>query len=302
MKGWVTDIERFALNDGPGIRTTVFLKGCNMRCLWCHNPETISPRRELMYYPDKCIGCYKCVYACPCKAHKKIAGAAIYYPNLCIQCGKCAAVCYAGAMVMSGKLMTTEQVMKEVRQDKAYYLDSHGGVTISGGETLFQKEFAEELTDACHAEGIAVGIETNLSYPWEQIEGFINKLDIIMCDLKIFDDAEHQKWTGISNVVIKENIARLAQTGKPFIVRTPLVPGATDSDDNIRNIAQYLAEINTKGTMRYYELLNFNPLGAGKYKSLSTENVFEGARPLPEKRLDELFVIAQTQGVVMHRE
>lgn len=297
MNGMITEIERFALNDGPGIRTTVFFKGCNMHCAWCHNPETISGNRELHYYANKCIGCYKCVYACPCKAHKRINNEHRFFPNLCVKCGKCASVCYAGAMAVSGEKKTVEDVMNEILQDKPYYVTSKGGVTLSGGEVLCQKEFAEELTDACHEQGISVGIETNLSFPWDTIAPLIDKLDLIMCDLKLDDTDAHKKWTGIGNEQIKENIGRLAQTGKPFIVRTPLIPGATDSDENIAGIAAFLKSIDTNGTMMYYELLNFNPLGGTKYKSLRRKNPFEDAKPLPRERVIALKEIADKTGI-----
>ena len=133
--GMITEIERFALNDGPGIRTTVFFKGCNMNCAWCHNPETIRCGRDLLYHANKCIGCYKCVYACPSKAHKRIDGVHRYFPNLCVKCGKCADICYAGAMEMSGRKATVREVMAEILQDKPYYQSSGGGVTPFLGRT-----------------------------------------------------------------------------------------------------------------------------------------------------------------------
>lgn len=297
MNGMITDIERFALNDGPGIRTTVFFKGCNMRCAWCHNPETINMGKDLHYYANKCISCYKCVYACPSKAHKRINNIHMFYPRLCVKCGKCADICYAGAMEMSGRKVDVEDVMGEILQDKPYYVTSGGGVTLSGGEVLCQQEFAGALTDACHAEGISVGIESNLSFPWAQISPFIDKLDIVMCDMKLADSEQHKKWTGVGNEQILENTAHLAETGKPFIVRTPIIPGATDSDDNILRIAQYLAKVNTKGTLMYYELLNFNPLGASKYESLGRADAFKDAKPLPEARMQQLKALAEGAGI-----
>ena len=302
MNGIVTEIERFALNDGPGIRTTVFLKGCNMKCAWCHNPETINPSRDMLYYANKCIGCYKCIYACPCKAQKRINNVHMYYPNICVKCGRCAEICYAEAMVIGGKNMSVDEVMSEVVQDKAYYKDSGGGVTLSGGEVLFQQDFADALTDACHAEGIPVAIETNLSFPWDKIEPFIRKQDLVMCDLKIADSEEHKKWTGIGNETIRENIRCLAKSGIPFLVRTPVIPGATDSNRNIQEIASFLAEINENSTMLYYELLNFNPLGDTKYKSMRRKNPFENAKPLPAARMKELKEVAEQTGIPVRLE
>ena len=285
MKGIVTDIQRFSLNDGAGIRTTVFLKGCNMKCSWCHNPETISAHSQLMFYENKCIGCGKCFQVCPQGAHKMVDGKHVIDRDLCVNCGKCAESCYAEALVMCGKLMSTDDVMKQVRQDKAYYDASHGGVTISGGEVLCNSAFAEELTDKFHEEGIEVAIETNLSIPFEKVKSLFEKVDFIMCDLKIFEDELHKEYTGISNKVVLENLKKIDMLDKPIIVRTPLIPGVTDTKENIRAIAEYIKSMKN---LQRYELLNFNPLGEGKYRSLDKENAFEKARPLQADALAEL--------------
>ncbi len=292
----VTDVQRFSLNDGPGIRTTVFFKGCNMNCAWCHNPETIRVKQDLHYHKSKCIGCYKCVYACPSKAHKRINGEHRYFPNLCVKCGKCAQVCYAGAMEMSGSTKTVEDIMFEIVQDKSYYLSSKGGVTLSGGEVLCQQAFASALTAVCHAEGIKVGVETNLNFPWEEISSTLKEMDIIMCDLKIFDNDTHKKWTAVENTQIIENIRHIDALGIPYIVRTPLIPDVTDSDENITAIVDFLSTLKS-GNRLYYELLNFNPLGANKYESLSRKNPFQDAKPLPHSRLKELKAMAESKGV-----
>jgi len=294
MKGIVTDIQRFSLNDGAGIRTTVFLKGCNMRCSWCHNPETISAHSQLMFYENKCIGCGKCFQVCPQGAHKMVDGKHVIDRDLCVNCGKCTESCYAEALVMCGKLMSTDDVMRQVRQDKAYYDASHGGVTISGGEVLCNSAFAEELADKCHEEGIEVAIETNLSIPFEKVQSLFEKVDFIMCDLKIFEDKLHKKYTGISNKVVLENMKKLDTLNKPVIVRTPLIPGVTDTKENICAIAEYIKDMKN---LQRYELLNFNPLGEGKYRSLNKENAFEKARPLSEEALTDIVACLEEVGV-----
>lgn len=294
MDGLITEIQRFSLNDGPGIRTTVFLKGCNMNCSWCHNPETINGSKDILYYENNCIGCFKCVVICPSKAHKRIGGIHKYYPKLCVKCGKCTNICYAGSMVMSGINMTVNDVMDEIIQDKPYYLDSNGGVTISGGEVLCQQEFTSELIEACQNEGIHVAVETNLSKEFDSIKDLLGKLDLIMCDIKTIETSDHHMYTGIGNDTILRNIKQLHTLGIPFIVRTPLIPGATDSDDNIKGIAEFLSNI--KG-MEYYELLNFNPLGEYKYKSLSKKNHFIDAKPLQKSRLQELADMVRSYGI-----
>lgn len=297
MDGMITEIERFALNDGPGIRTTVFFKGCNLNCAWCHNPETISATKQLHYYAERCIGCFKCVDICPVGAQKKVNSCHMYCPELCVHCGRCAEICFAGAMSMSGSVMSVEDVMAEIIQDKPYYLSSGGGVTLSGGEVCCQAAFAERLTDACHEQGIPVGIESNLSLPWKKIEPLIGKIDLVMCDIKIADSAEHRKWVGAGNEAILDNIMKLCELGKPFIVRTPMIPGVTDSNENVAAIASFLNQADRNNNMIYYELLNFNPLGESKYRSLMKKNPFEGVQPLSTGRMKELRAIAEKQGV-----
>ena len=297
MEALITEIERFALNDGPGIRTTVFFKGCNMRCRWCHNPETIKSSRELLYYESKCIGCYKCVYSCPSKAQKRINNIHVFYPNICVRCGKCADLCFAGAMVMCCKKYTVDDVMSQIIQDKAYYISSGGGVTLSGGEVLCQCEFAGELTRACHDEGIPVAIETNLNFPWKSISGFIESVDLIMCDIKLIDSIKHKNETGVGNETILENVLHIAKMNKPFIVRTPLIPGVTDNEDNIAGIAEFLRKTDVDGSMLYYELLNFNSLGEAKYAALSAKNDFANVKPLEKSRVLELLSIAKAVGL-----
>lgn len=293
--GIITDIQRFSLSDGEGIRTTVFFKGCNMRCAWCHNPETISKNSELMFYESKCIGCGKCFTICPVNAHAfDGSGRHIIHRDVCTSCGKCTEVCYAQALSMCGREMSIDEIMEQVRQDKAYYKNSGGGVTLSGGEVLCHHDFAEALADACHAEGIDVAIETNMSVPFEKAVNLLKKVDLIMCDIKLFDDEAHKKYTGISNRIILENIEKTDLLGVPFIVRTPLIPGVTDGEENISAIANYIR--NFKNLVRY-EILNFNPLGEGKYKALGHGNAFEDTRPLGKDRLEELGDIVKKAGI-----
>lgn len=282
MKHLITDIQRFSLNDGPGIRTTVFFKGCNMRCAWCHNPETLSMSKDLMFYPSKCIGCGKCFDTCPLHAHKFENGVHIIDREICAKCGKCADICYAEALMMSGKEMTVEQIMSEIRQDKAYYDGSNGGVTLSGGEVLCHTEFATEIARACRKEGFSVAIETNLSMPYDHISSLLNEVDIIMADLKLFDDGMHKKYTGLSNKNTIENIIKISDI--PMIIRTPLIDGVTATKENLRSIAKLLEG---KENLIYYQLLNFNPLGASKYQSLDKANDFSLLRPYTNEQMKE---------------
>ncbi len=284
-KGLITDIQRFSLNDGPGIRSTVFLKGCNMHCTWCHNPETISMKNNLLFYGQKCIGCGKCFEVCPVQVHELRGGKHLIHREKCIACGKCADECYAQALVMAGKEVDTDYVINEVIQDKLYYTNSKGGVTLSGGEVLMQMDFAKDICDRLHNEGIEVAIESNMSLPFTEIKELIDKVDLVMMDVKLFDDEEHIKNTGITNKNVLDNLCELNKIGKPVIVRTPLIPGVTDSVENLRNIAKLLEGMDN---VICYELLNFNPLGDTKYRSLDKENPFEGEKPFNNSYLEEI--------------
>ena len=293
MYGMITDIQRFSLNDGPGIRTTVFLKGCNLHCAWCHNPETIRMTNELMVYPANCIGCGHCVPVCPSGARSIAAGVLQFDRSRCTACGACAAVCFPGALKMAGRSVSVEEVMGEILQDHANYADSGGGVTLSGGELFCQAEFADALIDACRKEKIPVAVETNLNWQFESVRPILEKLDLIMFDVKIFDYVEHKRWTGVENAEQLDNARRLDTLNRPLIARTPLSPGATDSAENIRAIAGFLRNFRN---LRCYELLNFNPLGESKYRALEEKNPFVSARPLKPEALTRLREAAESVG------
>lgn len=256
MNAFVTDIQRFSLNDGPGIRTTVFLQGCNMHCPWCHNPETIPLQPVELFYREKCLGC-----------------------------GHCAEGCTSGARVLSSREMSVADVMGEILQDRLYYAESGGGVTISGGEPSLHPEFVMALADACRAEGIPVAIETNMTRPWQVIEPMLRKMDLIMCDLKLNLTIPHKEQTGLDNPTVFNSIGRASRLGIPMIVRTPLVPGVTDTVENLHAIAAYIAKMDN---IVRYEVLNFNPLGGAKREALGQPNAFADAKPLPEARLAEI--------------
>ncbi len=286
MNGNITDIQRFSLHDGPGIRTTVFLKGCNMCCVWCHNPETISFGNDLLFYEKNCIHCGYCLGICENGAHSLDQnGVHAIDRSKCKLCGKCVAGCFSEALKFASRSVSEDEVMKEILSDRAYYEESGGGVTLSGGEALCQLEFAERIIDRCKAEKISVAVETNLLHDFEKIEHILKKLDLVMFDIKIFDGDEHKKYTGVSNTLILENAKKLDGLGIPFIVRTPLIPGITDSNENILAIAKFTSGLKN---LTVYELLNFNPLGASKYSALNTDNRLKDAKPLSKERLEEI--------------
>ncbi|MBR5252660.1 MAG: radical SAM protein [Clostridia bacterium] len=232
MSGLVADIQRASLHDGYGIRTTVFFKGCPLSCSWCHNPECIDTRPQMLFYPDKCIGC-----------------------------GMCDEGCYAGARVICGKEMTADEVLLEVSRDISYYYGG-GGVTFSGGEPLMQKDFLCECISLCKTAGIGCAVETSLVYFDEDI---FRSLDFVMADFKIWDSNTHKKYTGVPNEVIKENFVRLNTLGIPIIARTPVIP---EIEQGIDEISTFLRSL--KNVVKY-ELLPYHPLGKAKAAALGID-------------------------------
>lgn len=234
MNGLISDIQHCSVHDGPGIRTTVFLKGCNLRCAWCHNPETVYNGKEILTNPELCIGC-----------------------------GRCSEGCFSGAKVECGKSMSVDEVMADILLDAPYY-GSEGGVTVSGGEPILQAEFTENLLLACKSKGLNRAIETNLSLDTQLTLKICGLCDLIMCDLKLWDSQQHKKFTGIKNDRIKENLQQISRLGIPIILRTPVMSGVNDSTDEINSIAEFLSAL---PNIQYYELLTYHPLGLSKGKS-----------------------------------
>ncbi|WP_243662924.1 glycyl-radical enzyme activating protein [Hydrogenispora ethanolica] len=299
LKGLITDIQRFSLHDGPGIRTTVFFKGCNLNCAWCHNPETINPKPELLYYESQCLGCLHCIPVCPAGAQRAVDGQHRFERDRCIACGRCAAVCYPGAAVLAGREVSAQAVLEEILQDRAYYQRSGGGVTLSGGEVLVQKDFAREILALCREQGVPTAIETNLCATWEDLQTVLPLTDLLLLDVKHWDAAEHRRWTGADNRLIHENLRHLAQVQVPLIIRTPVIPGVNDSEPVIARIAECLAGL---PNLLYYELLRFNPLGENKYRALGRENPFQGAAWLPEATMECLARAAEGYGIRVKRD
>jgi pyruvate formate lyase activating enzyme len=289
--GIVTDIQRFSLKDGPGIRTTVFLKGCNASCKWCHNPETLSSSSELLIYSIRCAKCGACVGFDLQKAAKGLP------PPREVLNLQSASRCFSGALSVAGKEMSAAQVLDEVLQDSDYYRDSGGGVTISGGEALMQDGFCGEIFSACKEKGIATAVETNLAYGFERLERLLPFLDLVMADIKLLDPQKHREYVGIDNAQVLENAEKLGDLGFPRILRTPVIPGVNDKVEEISRIAAFVAK--KPAGLLYYELLNFNPLGDSKYNALNAENPFRDARPLNDEAMNVLAAAAEKAGIAV---
>lgn len=299
LTGVVSDIQRFSIHDGPGIRTTVFLKGCNLRCFWCHNPETHLMEPQLQVYLDRCILCGACVQACPHGAHEIRDGQHIFHRDLCQTSGACVDTCYSQALVMVGKYMTVDDVMAEVLRDKPFYDTSGGGVTLSGGEPLLQPEFTAALLARCRAEGLHTAIETAAHVPWERLAALLPLIDLVMMDIKLMDSQQHRACTGVGNERILANARRLGQAGPPLIVRTPIIPGVNDTEAEVAAIAAFAAGLTN---LLYYELLPFHPMAAGKYESLGMAYRARDLKTPPRARMVALAEVARRAGIdVRHR-
>ena len=260
--GKIFNIQRFSTHDGPGIRTTVFFKGCNLHCKWCHNPESISLKPQLELCTDLCIGCGECFKTCHYHMMTE-DGTHIIDRTNCIGCGKCADICYANGIKLVGEEITTEKLLSEILTDKAYYDASKGGVTFSGGECTIQPDFLAELVSMCRREGVHTAVDTagNVAYSvFEKVDA-----DMYLYDLKAVDATLHKKLTGVDNKLILENLKRLSDAGKRIWVRIPYVPGCNDGE--IAAMAEVLRDINAERV----EILGYHRLGEGKYDSLGLE-------------------------------
>ena len=267
---FVFDIEKFAVHDGPGIRTVVFLKGCPLHCLWCHNPESQSFEPELLFRPEKCTLCGKCVSVCPEQCHSISDGRHRFDRAKCRHCGACTEHCPAEALEQAGREMNVDEVMKEVRKDRVFYQNSGGGITLSGGEPLAHFEFTKALLKAAKDAGIHTAVETGGFAPRERIRDLIPLVDLWLWDVKTVPE-KHEELTGVPAGPILENLKLLDAAGASVILRCPLVPGVNDTDAELAHIAGLA---NAYPHVQRIDLEPYHPLGEGKSRALGRANVF----------------------------
>jgi pyruvate formate lyase activating enzyme len=266
--GTIFKIKRFSVHDGPGIRTSVFLKGCPLNCIWCHSPEGIDSDISIWYEKSLCIHCGECVRSCPNDALKQTPDP---YPfikidrNKCSLAGECLKVCPTGAIQFTGSKVSAKEILEEVEKDLLYYHMSGGGVTLTGGEPLYQPDFSMSVLDLCHKKNIHTAIETCLFCERDIIEKIKNYVDLFIVDVKIYDRDQHIRYTGRSNELIKENLKHVARSGKFVIVRIPLIPGISDNAENINACQQYVNEIDTNIPV---EFVSYNSLAENNYNRL----------------------------------
>lgn len=267
--GVVFNIMRYSTEDGPGVRTTVFLKGCPLTCAWCHNPESQSAAPELMLRPRRCVGCRDCLTACPSGAISASRAGLIHHRELCTACGACAEACPAEAREIIGREMTVDQVMAAILRDRPYYENSGGGVTFGGGEPLSQPDFLAALLTACRAEEIPTAVDTSGLAPASVIDRIAPLTDLFLYDLKIMNPAAHRRLVGAPNSSARDNLVRLAETGTLVLIRVPFIAGINDTEAEIKSMAGLASGLaNVTGV----QLLPYHATGLEKYRLLGRTN------------------------------
>ncbi|MBE6929604.1 MAG: glycyl-radical enzyme activating protein [Ruminococcaceae bacterium] len=278
MKARVADIKRFAVHDGDGIRTTVFFKGCPLSCVWCHNPETIAYAPQTAYYENKCIGCMECAAVCPGGAHRTAGEGHGFDREKCVGCGACEEACLGEALKFYGQEMTVEELLPRLLEDRAFYENSGGGVTLSGGECLTQGAFCEALLRALQSEGIHTAVDTCGFVSRETLERVMPCTDIFLYDIKAIDPEVHKRCTGQDNGIILDNLRYLNACGKTVDVRIPYVPGYNAGE--MEKIRDFLA---TLSCVRKITVLAYHNYAGSKYASLGMDNTLPPTLPTTEE-------------------
>lgn len=293
ITGTVFNIQKYSIHDGPGIRTTVFLKGCPLACLWCHNPESIAPRPEIIFWDNKCISCTDCVKTCPQEAMQVGQQTVRKETANCIGCEACVEVCPTGAIEQVGRKMTEAEVLKEIEKDRVFYEESGGGVTFSGGECLMQPEFLTALLTGCKARGLHTAVDTSGYASWQTIAELKDVVDLFLYDLKLMDEEQHRKYTGVSNKLILANLQKLAKLGKSIWIRVPVIPGINDNDDNLQAMGAFLFSLQIRDVF----LLPYHGIAANKYIRLGRDYQLSALEPPSPKQMEAMQLGLRTFGL-----
>ncbi|MBR5796443.1 MAG: glycyl-radical enzyme activating protein [Erysipelotrichaceae bacterium] len=279
--GIVFDIKRYAIHDGDGIRTTIFLKGCPLRCKWCHNPEGLDASLQLGYISNTCMGCMRCINRCK-KQCLSMENGTIHISEDCDACGECIDFCPTNSLKIIGQNMSLEQLRKEIEKDCIFYETTGGGVTFSGGEVFMQPEYLESALQMCKEMGVHTTIESSFMTSFSHIEKVIGLVDQFIVDIKLMDNELHKEFTGVNNTLILENISKLMKYDVALLIRTPLIPNITATKDNLVRIGEFIRSLEHKVEI---ELLNYNPLAESKYPMIQQEYTLMGLKPFTDEEV-----------------
>ncbi len=295
-RGIVFNIQHYSIHDGPGIRTSVFLKGCFLRCVWCQNPESQSKEPELYFFEERCTGCGSCVAVCPVQAIQVKDGKSFTERNICNGSGKCAPVCFNDARSIMGREMTANEVFQKVKGDELFYKRSNGGVTITGGEPLFQADFSRTILMLCKQAGIHTAIETCGFANWEIFKEVLRYTDLVLFDLKQMNSEKHREYTGVPNELILENVRKIVHDLKiPVRLRIPVIPGYNDSEQDIHDFAKFISgELDASLPVHF---LAYHRLGESKYERLGITDKNVSITPPSNEQMSELQRIAASYGL-----
>jgi pyruvate formate lyase activating enzyme len=302
LTGMVFDIRRFSTHDGPGIRTTVFFKGCPLSCWWCHNPESQARGPEMIFRAHRCIRCQACLQVCAQGAISWNGDSAATDPDKCSVCGACVQACYAEAREVVGREMTVGQVLAEIEKDIAFYDESGGGVTFSGGEPLLQPDFLLALLRSCKERGIHTAVDTSGFASWETLDSIREHVDLFLYDLKLMDDAGHRRFTGVSNQPILRNLHMLAARGHNVFLRLPIIPAVNDADESIRQIGAFVAglpHLASPGSVKpaRVDILPYHHAAVEKCHRLGKTYGMPDTRPPSDERMAQIARILEGFGL-----
>jgi len=292
--GVIFDIRKYSIHDGPGIRTTVFFKGCPLRCWWCHNPEGQDVEPELVYRKSRCIGCGECSKSCKREAILLLAQSISVDREKCVPCNNCSRACSSDALSIVGKQMSAKEILEEIEKDRTFYEESGGGVTFSGGEPLMQPDLLNALLSGCKERAIHTVVDTCGFAQYEIIDRIRDKVDLFLYDIKTMDCRKHRKYTGASNKQILKNLKNLAESGSSIVISFPIIPGINDDDKNVTRTAKFISSL---PNIQQVNLLPYHRAGIEKYKNLDKPYKLSKIQPPSNQRIKSVKERIETYGI-----